>query len=82
MAEADPTDHEKDPKLLALEKVQWWIQVGMVVLSAPLVFMFSFPALALVDCLVIFGLFFLMLFLDRRIRSLGGRGGLQFGDKP
>ena len=82
MDEADVTDHEKDPKPLALEKVRWRIQMWIIVLSAPLVFMFSFPTMALVDCLVIFGLFFVVLFLNRRIRLLGGREGLQFGKKP
>ena len=75
MAAADPTDQEKDSKLLSLEKAQRGVQVALAVLSTAMLFTFFFTVVFIMNCVLMLALFFVMFSLDRRIKLLGGKGG-------
>ena len=51
MAAADPTDQEKDSKLLSLEKAQRGVQVALAVFSTAMLFTFLLTVVFIVKCL-------------------------------
>ncbi|POH65839.1 hypothetical protein C3B61_09780 [Cryobacterium zongtaii] len=63
-------------KLPSLEKAQRIVQSLTGALSMVLLFTMTFPIPMAVNCVVLVGLVWASLVLDRRIRERGGKGGI------
>jgi len=79
MDEQHSIDLKQHAKLLSLERVQRRIQWATGGMSTALLFTLSFLVPAIVNCVVVVTLLSVMVFLDRRIRGFGGKGGFYIG---